>query len=219
METLDDKRATVIVAAGEFPKHQVPLDILERHRRQIICCDGAADELLAKGYMPQVIVGDGDSISEQTRMKSKRHLIINQEQETNDLTKAVNYCVAHGMKKLVILGATGKREDHTLGNISLLVDYMDIADVRMYTDYGCLFPLTGKCVLNTFAGQQLSFFCLDSSPLTLKDVRWPLEKRTITRWWQATLNEALANTATIETEGKIVVFSMYPFLRKGEGRG
>ena len=43
------------------------------------------------------------------------------EQETNDLNKAFRYCLANGWTDIVILGATGKREDHTLGNIGLLM--------------------------------------------------------------------------------------------------
>ena len=55
------------------------------------------------------------------------------EQETNDLSKAFRYCLKRGWKKLFILGATGKREDHTMGNISLLSDYQAQADAVSYT--------------------------------------------------------------------------------------
>ena len=48
----------------------------------------------------------------------------NSDQETNDLTKAVTWCSERGYRDLVILGATGKREDHTMGNISLLAEYI-----------------------------------------------------------------------------------------------
>ena len=45
------------------------------------------------------------------------------DQETNDLTKAVNYVKTLGFREVLILGATGRREDHTLGNISLLAQF------------------------------------------------------------------------------------------------
>ena len=46
------------------------------------------------------------------------------DQETNDQTKAVNFLLAQGKRRIAIIGATGNREDHTLGNISLLSDYL-----------------------------------------------------------------------------------------------
>lgn len=200
----------VILAAGDFPTHPIPLGMLTKAADRIICCDGAADRLLAAGFMPMAVVGDGDSISPEARERLSDRLHIESEQETNDLSKAVRYAVRQGMHRLLILGATGRREDHTLGNISLLADYQARGlDVEMWTDYGVFTPATGCQTFASRAGQQLSVFCLDDAPLTLRDVRWPLEGRRITRWWQATLNEALTDTFRIETRGRIIVFRTY----------
>lgn len=200
----------VILAAGDFPTHPIPLGMLTKAADRIICCDGAADRLLAAGFMPMAVVGDGDSISPEARERLSDRLHIESEQETNDLSKAVRYAVRQGMHRLLILGATGRREDHTLGNISLLASYQDYGlDVEMWTDYGIFTPATGRQTFASHAGQQLSVFCLDDAPLTLLDVRWPLEARSITRWWQATLNEALTDTFRIETRGRIIVFRTY----------
>jgi len=199
----------VIVAAGMFPAHPSPLGMLRRMRGSLFCCDGAADSLLDAGYVPIAVVGDGDSISPEAHKQLADRLTIITEQENNDLTKTVHYCVAQGYKRLCILGATGKREDHTLGNISLLADYMNIADVEMWTDYGTFTPVHGNAGFESFCGQQVSVFSLDTMPLTLHGLRWPVENRTLTRWWQASLNEALGNVFSIETDGDIIVFREY----------
>ena len=200
----------VILAAGDFPTHPIPLGMLTKAADRIICCDGAADRLLREGFTPLAVVGDGDSISPEARRRLSDRLHIESEQDTNDLSKAVRYAVSQGMRRLTILGATGRREDHTLGNISLLADYQARGlDVEMWTDYGIFTPATGRQTFASHAGQKLSVFCLDEAPLTLLDVRWPLEARSITRWWQATLNEALTDTFRIETRGRIIVFRTY----------
>ena len=200
----------VILAAGDFPTHPIPLGMLTKAADRIICCDGAADRLLAAGFTPMAVVGDGDSISPEARERLSDRLHIESEQETNDLSKAVRYAVRQGMHRLLILGATGRREDHTLGNISLLADYQARGlDVEMWTDYGVFTPATGCQTFASRAGQQVSVFCLDDAPLTLRDVRWPLEGRRITRWWQATLNKALTDTFRIETRGRVIVFRTY----------
>ncbi len=65
-----------------------------------------------------------DSIPGDLREKYAGKIITIKDQEINDLTKAVYFAQNVGQEEIVILGATGLREDHTLGNISLLADYM-----------------------------------------------------------------------------------------------
>ena len=126
----------VVLANGEYPAAAPPLQILA-DAPYVICCDGGADEYIRNGHIPNLIIGDGDSISEENRKKYGYLLHRISEQDTNDQTKAVNYLLSQGKRRIAIVGATGKREDHTLGNISLLMDYMRAgADVRTYTDHG-----------------------------------------------------------------------------------
>ena len=113
----------VILANGDYPTHPIPLQILA-YAPYIICCDGGANAYIDRGNVPDVIIGDGDSLSEENRRKYSHILHYISDQETNDQTKAVNFLLSQGKKNIAIVGATGKREDHTLGNISLLIDYM-----------------------------------------------------------------------------------------------
>ena len=72
--------------------------------------------------MPDIIIGDGDSLCPEYRELYASLVHHNPDQETNDQTKAVHYLYARGMRRIAIVGATGKREDHTIGNISLLME-------------------------------------------------------------------------------------------------
>ena len=78
----------VILANGEYPTHTLPLKILEE-AKFVICCDGAANEYILRGHTPDIIIGDGDSLSPEnkTRFSDIIHHIA--DQETNDQTKAV----------------------------------------------------------------------------------------------------------------------------------
>jgi thiamine pyrophosphokinase len=111
---------TAVLANGKFPDHPNPLNYLLNAKR-VICCDGAADSLIDFGLEPFAIVGDCDSVNKKIADRYRDRLFRNDDQETNDLTKAVKWCSEQGYKEIVILGATGKREDHTIGNISLLI--------------------------------------------------------------------------------------------------
>ena len=52
----------VILANGEYPTHPLPLRMLEE-AKFVVCCDGAANEYISRGHTPDVIIGDGDSLS------------------------------------------------------------------------------------------------------------------------------------------------------------
>ena len=120
-------------------------------------------------------------------------------------TKAVNFLLAQGKRHIAIIGATGKREDHTLGNISLLIDYLRAgADVRTYTDYGIFIPCQGTRTFPSHPGQQVSIINFTARGLHGKGLVYPLSD--FTNWWQGTLNECTDTEFTIEAEGEYLVF-------------
>ena len=140
---LSDKRI-VIVADGAFPQHQVPLAAVDE-ADFIVCCDGATASLVEYGRDPAVIIGDLDSLDATLAARYSDRLVKEADQQSNDLTKAVRWCVTRGAKAITIIGATGKREDHTLGNISLLAEYGKLVTVKMLTDTGTIFPIYEDC--------------------------------------------------------------------------
>ena len=198
----------VIIANGCFPSHPLPLALIDA-ANYIVCCDGAADTAISMGIIPQAIVGDCDSISEENKKKFEHILHKNPDQENNDLTKAVNFCISQGLQNIKIVGATGKRDDHTLGNISLLAEYMIHTDVEMITDYGIFKPIHQTTAFNSFCGQQVSIFCTDRKPLTSEGLRYPIKEQTFDNWWQGTLNECTGNTFKIITDGRCIIFSAF----------
>lgn len=202
---------TIILADGSFPSHEVPLDYLENAER-IICCDGSAENLVTSGRIPEAIVGDLDSLSANITERFSDRLFIDVNQETNDLTKAVKWCADRGYKDIAIIGATGKREDHTLGNISLLAEYATYVNVIMVTDTGVLYPFLESCKVFSFPGQQVSIFSVNpETEITSSGLKYKLNKLKLHNWWRATLNEALANSFELSfTGGPIIVYLKFP---------
>jgi thiamine pyrophosphokinase len=198
---------TAILANGKFPDHPNPLGYLLNAKR-VICCDGAADSLIDFGLEPFAIVGDCDSLNPYVIEKYYDRIFRIEEQDTNDLTKSITWCYESGYKDLVILGATGKREDHTLGNISLLTEYAHFMTVKMVTDAGILIPVPESCKMESVKGQQVSIFSIDPSiEITSSGLKYKLEKKKLANWWQATLNEAEGSSFTLEFKGlPLIVF-------------
>ena len=131
----------VILANGLFPGSPRTLDYLNR-ADVIICCDGAIHELASHNLVPEVIVGDLDSLTAKDRKRFSDRLIRIDEQETNDLTKAIMWALENDYRQLVILGADGKRLDHTIGNASLVAEHCELATMTMITDHGTLIPVS-----------------------------------------------------------------------------
>lgn len=203
MESLE----AVVLAGGDYPSHPIPLGLLEQ-APYVVCCDGAANAYIAKGRVPDAIVGDGDSLSPENREKYAQLMHCSAEQETNDQTKAISYLLDLGLRHIAIVGATGGREDHTLGNISLLMDYMATGvEVRMYTDHGVFIPCQDKQTFACSPGQQVSIINFGARGMWGEGLLFTL--RDFTNWWQGTLNECTGTSFTIHAEGEYLLFMNY----------
>ena len=190
----------VIVANGEFPTNEIPLGIL-KNAKHIVACDGAIKNV----PRAEVVVGDGDSVPTVYHDK----LIQIEEQEDNDLTKATRYCLSMKWHKIAFLGCTGKREDHTLGNIGLLMRYFREMGVEgmMFTDYGFFTPACGNHTFQSQKGQQVSIFNFGCKQLTSEGLRW--NSYAYEEWWQGTLNEALSDKFSFCADGYYLVYQTY----------
>jgi thiamine pyrophosphokinase len=153
-------------------------------------------------------VGDCDSLDSWIIDKYADKIFEDADQETNDLTKAVRWCYESGYKDIVILGATGKREDHTIGNISLLAEYARTIRIIMITNTGTFYPFLESCRVPSLPGQQVSVFSIDpETEITSSGLKYPLVKRKLRNWWEATLNEALGDQFELKfLGGSVIVF-------------
>lgn len=211
---LNDFRCdAVILANGDYPTHNIPLSVLHTAPR-LYCCDGAAQNLIGQGIMPHAIIGDGDSLSADFKEKYADIIHIVEEQDYNDLTKATRFAVQQLQRSsstptICYLGCTGRREDHTLGNISLLSYYHREFHVQpvMYTDYGVFIPAVGTRTFNSFPHQQISIFNINCTKLSSDNLKW--QAYPAKEMWQGTLNEALATSFTIHADGEYLIFQTY----------
>lgn len=197
----------LIVAHGDLLSAE-DMRTVVRHAAHTIVCDGALEDYYNATHLtPDILIGDGDSIQRGLRDKLGITMIQVPDQETNDLTKSIRYAHGQGWRRLLIVGLTGKREDHTLANISLLPSYHRMGlEVTALTDYGCFIPFSGTKELSLPLRTQISFFAMDHQPLSASGVAYPFEQRVFTELWQATLNEVSAPTIQLHTDGIALIY-------------
>lgn len=197
----------VILAAGDFPRKAYPKYLLES-ADALVCCDSALESALKHGLKVDAVVGDMDSIKAGVLAGFSGKKIHETEQDFNDLTKTMRYVMDNyrDIDGISILGATGKHEAHTLGNLSLLMTYEKWwgfweknITVQIVSDYCTAFAIGRSCRLEVGEGRKVSFFCCDPSlRIHTTGLQWPLDKVEFGEWWKATLNRATADEITLE---------------------
>ncbi|MBF0237204.1 MAG: thiamine diphosphokinase [SAR324 cluster bacterium] len=126
------KKTALIVCNGKSPDPAILARLWEWADLKI-AADGGANQLLQQNRVPDVIIGDGDSLKASTDTVSAIPLIKVDEQNTNDADKAIRYCLQHQVTEIHLLGADGKRMDHFLANLEVLYKYSDEARIILWT--------------------------------------------------------------------------------------
>lgn len=202
---------TVILANGTFPCNPKALEKLE-NADFIIACDGASDKLLNYGKMPDLIIGDLDSATAETLKKYEKIVQKVVRQDNTDLMKAMDWCIENGREKITVLGATGGREDHTLGNLFAMTTYAKKLKIKLYTDEGVFVPLAKSKKLKTQAGQQVSLFPQPQKmKITTEGLKFSLKNEALPYLHSGTLNEAVGEVIKLRfKKGVLLVFRTYP---------
>ncbi len=95
----------------------------------VIGADAGTDYCLASNLVPNIIIGDLDSIKmgnlDIVKQKEIPILKFPIEKDNTDTELALDYLIEKGFKDITIIGAIGSRIDHTLGNIFLLKKLKD----------------------------------------------------------------------------------------------
>jgi thiamine pyrophosphokinase len=204
----------VILADGSPPSHAIPLSLLKTAGR-VVACDGAWKVSIALGRVPDTVVGDcdsidGDDVAELDRLGVS--VVKDVEQDTNDLCKAFRHVVHTGGTGCIhILGATGRREDHSIGNIFHLVDFSAVNPaVSIVTDAGIFEPvLPPGNKWNCVSGGDAPISIFPTHPDTVMSstgLKWPLKGVKFDSLWRGTLNCIVSDRFSICTDRPAIIF-------------
>lgn len=205
-------KSAAIIGNGLFPKKEYPLYLLGQ-ADHIICCDGAFSNYLRHSRsagvtrLPDAIIGDMDSLSPAAQKEYGSLIVRVDDQDTNDQTKAFRHVIGNfrDVTDIFFLAATGKREDHTIGNMSLLMEYAGYPEVKdrgirlqMISDFSTILPVTDSISMECGQGRAISIFSPDSSlRICSEGLRWPTDNVVFDNWWKATLNRASEDTVKL----------------------
>ena len=182
---------TVIVSGGMIQK-DFALDFIRKIEEErkgkkllLLAADRGLDFFLETGLVPDIVDGDFDSLSGAGKayLESLDHTEIvrlNPEKDDTDTQSTLNLAIRRGAKNILILGATGGRLDHFIGNMGLLgygrqkgVNVI-LADAQNYI---CLVENGYIIRKDSQFGKYISFFAAGETVegLTLKGFKYPLD--------------------------------------------
>jgi thiamine pyrophosphokinase len=126
------KMHTLIFLNGEPPSTKV-VKYYMKNCNYIIAADGGANYLRTMNIVPDLIIGDLDSIKKENLayFKSKSFVLRIREQNTTDFEKSLLFCIDESKKNIIAFGTSGDRSDHSLNNFSILKRYYKRLDIRL----------------------------------------------------------------------------------------
>lgn len=212
----------LIAVNGDMPQ---ALHAAAEQADLVIACDGAAAQLLERNIVPDIIAGDMDSLPADLQEKYRDITARFSCQETNDQTKAFRTALGKGADSITVVGITGRREDHALGNLSLLPEYLEeirkssLRDgtpaartateihvssgktdcpVHALTDHNLIIPVTGSVTIRIEDYTAMSIISMDPElEIESEGLQYPTGGIRLDRWWKATLNRITAGTVRL----------------------
>lgn len=181
---------TLIISGGQIDKEFFEKFVYENDFEYIIGVDKGIEMCYTCNLVPSILMGDFDSIKGEVlkyyeineNIKIQR---FKPEKDDTDTQMAINWAIHMGSKEIAIVGATGSRIDHLLGNIQCLYNALE-NDVKC-----CIIDKNNKIELLKTSqeiqkskqyGNFLSLLALTDqvTKLTLKGFKYPLNEYTLT---------------------------------------
>ena len=171
----------------------------------ILCADGGTHHALALGLKPDLVIGDLDSmpVADRAALQSSGVAVRPHPRDKNetDLELALTEALGRKASHILIVGALGKRLDHTIGNISMIGDPA-LADVDIHLDDGLeeLFFSRSQAEVQGNPGDIVSLLPWGGAVerIDTEGLKWPLRDETLhPEKTRGISNEMLGMAATI----------------------
>lgn len=178
------RRAYIFFNGELLGSKEFYLTLLKREEGDIYCADGGANLLEKLGIFPREIWGDLDSVSEEILQKYEEVGVgikrFPKEKDFTDGELVLQYVTEKEYDKIVIIGGLGGRKDHELTNLNLIFKFKKLSFI---TEQEEIFEIEKDKVILFQKGKTISFvpFSEKVEGLTLKGVKYPLDKYTLHR--------------------------------------
>lgn len=198
----------IILANGKPPKKSAINYLQKRDFNYLVCADGGANSARKMNLVPDLIVGDLDSITTSTKkyFQNRTEIIKIDRQNDTDVEKCIKAVMRRGYGEAILCGVTGDRLDHTFCNLGIVIKFFKEIKLKIIAENSLLIPYTGKVQLNTLPGEIISLYGLDEkTKITSKGLHYSLENSSLPFGKkESTSNYAETEIVNLEIKGGII---------------
>lgn len=204
----------LIVAGGVKPKDEI-IKYYSEQCELIIGVDKGCNYLFEAKVKPHYIVGDFDSSNLDIINEIVKQGVVKYqyqcEKNFTDSQEAFELASSKGVKKIIFLGATGQRFDHTLGNLGLLLRALNLGMLsEIVDDRNKMFLINKNTVIKRDKKYKyVSFLAYNSrvKEFSIKGAKYNLDKYTLEIGDSRTVsNEFITDEISLElSNGSILV--------------
>ncbi len=175
----------------------------------LVAADGAANALMRMGIVPEYVVGDLDSIADETLelLADVSTVIPIPEQDVNDFEKALTVAQHQLFERLLVVGMHGGDLEHTLNNWSVLMRFGRSLSVHVLDRQRLAVPVYGSVRFATTQSEIISLVPQPSVRLTTSGLQWPLTNEVLEMGQrEGARNQATTTEVTLDLhEGAVLV--------------
>jgi thiamine pyrophosphokinase len=213
-------KRVVIFANGQLPDLNMAHAILNSDDF-IIGADGGTRHVLALGRIPQVVIGDLDSITTEAHQKLKKTNVeiiqFPRDKNETDLELAVRHAVTLKPSQIIIVAALGDRLDQTLGNLALIADpHLSAFDIRLDDGVEEVFICRDHIQVHGKCGDIVSLIPWqgDVAGVITNGLKWPLHDEFLySNKTRGISNEMTAEIAEVQISSGLLLVVHARFIR------
>ena len=200
------KEKIILVLNGEIPKKKNLIPYIADYNK-ILCADGAANTILNYDINPDFILGDLDSICAEKLKQYNGKVIDLPDQNLNDLEKILNWCFDNNYNNIDIIGFDGKRIDHTIGNFSIILRFIDKLNIDIITESGIFHTIKNDTIIKNIKNKYISIFSNDShNQISTIGLKYELKNNKLPELNSGTLNYAIKDDVKVFCNNNILFF-------------
>ena len=197
--------SSVLIANGKKPKNKKIIEIL-KNAKNVICVDNGYELASELNITPSVVIGDLDSVD--INKISKDILIIKDEdQNTNDLEKTLNYCLSKNIRDIILVGATGERDDQNLATILVSLEYIEQLNIEILSDLYSIEFVNGERDFEATPMREISLISMDKENIiTTQGLKYNLDKSKLSSATHGISNYSIGENFSISCSSPLIVF-------------
>ena len=208
----------IIITGGDIDLSLLESYISQNRYATVRSVDAAVKKLEEINKMPNVMVGDFDTLTDESRLEHYAGLGVeivrhNPVKDFSDSELAIDWAYKRNISEIVVFGALGRRFDHTFANILLLQKYKKLGvDITIIDRFNRIYVKSNPFILEKRSvwGKYISFFAIREKVLieSLTGVAYPVENKYLDNIESPSLfisNEIVEDYMSVIFNGEILV--------------